>query len=398
MRNNLNVTFNLDRLYCHDEGDGWGDAEPYLWTVFFKIDGTTCRLNDSLMLEGTATVFTTPGSHGNLGDTDVGEDDTVFIPSAIGSQDMLLTPIPVPEFVKQLGVDDVTPIAGCIAVLMEEDNVSDSGAEAGHQALNVAIQDALNSLIPTLGFSNQEISDEEIEALMSQIESRVADAVQSQQNFFEDIWSWLNADDTIGTVVWKFSGDQLLDQGPVALQQRWRSEGDWEIFGNINWVEVPLCPADLVEEIFEAIFKGSDSAPIRQALYEFRDKDMKKSFSGMFNWWNLARRNSHLLKQALQDKEVARAAATLFKDAPGILENRDKPLSRQHFESGMKILRHISNLAVKDRQRRKEIKRSIDALTMLEGKTPNQIFRTLSSLQPARYPNKGELAGNLENQ
>lgn len=84
------------------------------------------------MLEGSATIFTTPGSHGNLGDTDVDEGDTIPIPPAIGFQQMTLTPIPVPDFVKQLGTDDVTAIAGCIVVLMEEDNVSDDGAEAGH--------------------------------------------------------------------------------------------------------------------------------------------------------------------------------------------------------------------------------------------------------------------------
>ncbi|MCR6639835.1 MAG: hypothetical protein NVV82_12870 [Sporocytophaga sp.] len=56
-RNNLKVKFHFDRLHCHDEAGGWGNAEPYMWTVFFKMDGTTCRLNDSLLLEGTATIF-----------------------------------------------------------------------------------------------------------------------------------------------------------------------------------------------------------------------------------------------------------------------------------------------------------------------------------------------------
>lgn len=386
MRNIINVTFNLDRIRCYDEGDGWGDAEPYLWTVFFKIDGNTCRLNDSLMLEGTATLFTTPGSHGNLGDSDVEEGETVLIPRAIGLQEMLLTPIPVPEFVRQLGVNDVTAIAGCVVVLMEEDNVSDDGAEAGHQALNVAIQDALDGLIPTLGFSNQSISDDDIEALMSQIENRVADAVKSQQNFFEDLWSWLNKDDTIGTVVWKFSGDELLAQNPVNLQQRWRNEGDWELFGSIESAEIPSCPADVVREIFEAIFGSSTSESTMQALYGFRDNDLKKKYIGMLSWWNLARRNSHYLKQALQDGETAQAAATLFKDIPSILKNRNEPLSEKHFECGMKILIKISNLVTEKRQPRKDIKRSIDALALLEGKTPNQIFEALSRIKPARYP------------
>jgi hypothetical protein len=38
-RDLLRVWMKLDNIRCYDEGDGWGDAEPYLWTVFFKIDG-----------------------------------------------------------------------------------------------------------------------------------------------------------------------------------------------------------------------------------------------------------------------------------------------------------------------------------------------------------------------
>lgn len=96
-RSELNVQFDLERIECHDEGDGWGDAEPYLWTVFFKVDGDTVSLGDDLFLHGTATVTTTPGSHGNLGNTDVGEGDTLIVPSAIGEHTTRLRPIPVPD-------------------------------------------------------------------------------------------------------------------------------------------------------------------------------------------------------------------------------------------------------------------------------------------------------------
>ena len=38
-RDILKLRLELDRILCHDEGDGWGNAEPYLWTVFFEVDG-----------------------------------------------------------------------------------------------------------------------------------------------------------------------------------------------------------------------------------------------------------------------------------------------------------------------------------------------------------------------
>src|SRR5215468_8222407 len=94
--NLIRVNLELDTLKCYDEGDGWGSAEPYLWTVFFKVDGSTVHVTDSFTLSGPPTVETTPGSHGNLGDTDVDAGDTLTIPSAIGEYETILSPIPGP--------------------------------------------------------------------------------------------------------------------------------------------------------------------------------------------------------------------------------------------------------------------------------------------------------------
>ncbi len=414
MRPNLNVKFEFDRLVCNDEADGWGDAEPYMWTIFFKIDGTTCRLNDSLMLEGTATVFTTPGSHGNLNNTDVDAGDSIPVPSAIGFNNMILVPMPVPDFVKESGTDDVTAIAGCILVLIEEDNVTDDGAESGHRALNSAVEDALNSLIPTLGVTNQEISDEDINRLIDNVQSRIVDAVKNQQGFFENLWSWLNSDDTIGTKVWKFSGDELLSNNPTALQQRWQkvwqplppghpiglpgywvNHGDWELFGSINTEAIPVCPADVVKEKADTLISAPSSLKNMQAMYNFRDMEMKKN-EGLNTWWQLAKRNSSYLKSALNNKEVSEEAITLFKNVSDILNNRNQALSDLHFNSAIKILTHITTLNTKDRQSRKDIKRSIDALHMLRGKTPNEIFEFLGKVKPARYPSVKDLGGNIK--
>lgn len=386
MRNRLNVTFDLDRLVCHDEGDGWGNAEPYMWTVFFKIDGTTCRLGDDLFLEGTATIFTTPGSHGNLGDTDVDAGDTVNIPAAVGFQEMELVPIPVPEALVNLGVDDAPAIAGCIVILMEEDNVSDSGANSGHQALNNAVQNALNSLIPTLGVSNQTISDEDIEALTGSIQTQIENAIKDNQAWYENFWSWLNADDTIGTQVWKFSGDELKDNSPTTLHKRWESEGDWELFGSVTTEEIPSCPAEVVQAIIDALFGKSASEKSMKAMYEFRDQDMPKKYQGLNLWWQLARRNALQLKRALKDKEVADAASLLFRDVPELLKEREKPVSDQHFDAAIKVLTAILAENRTNRQTRKDIQRSVGALRLLKGKSPNQVFEFLSAVKPARYP------------
>jgi len=383
MRNHLQVTFNLEHLSCYDEADGWGDAEPYMWTVYFMIDGTTCRLNDALKLEGTATIFTTPGSHGDLNNTDVDAGDSVPVPAAIGLQTMTMAPIPVPQAVKNAGIDDVPAVAGCIVILMEEDNVTDDGAEAGHQALNQAVQNALNSLIPTLGISHQDVTDADIDALTQQIESKISDAIENEQNFFENIWSWFNKDDHIGTKVWKFNGDQLLQTNPTELRQRWTgSDGDWELFGSVSTVEIPTCPADVVRAILDALFGHQASHNMTMdAMYSFRDKEMEE-MPGLHHWWNLVSRNSHFLWQGHQHKEFNESIVTLFKDLPSIFVAIDAPMSDHYFDHVMTIVKHISEMNEKHAGSKEDMKNLTAILQHLRGKTPREMMEVLARVHP----------------
>ena len=285
-RDLLRVSMKLDRIHCYDEGDGWGDAEPYLWTVFFKIDGDSVALTDDLKLSGTATVVTTPGSHGNLGTSDVNAGENVPIPSPIGEWSPFLKPIPVPEDLKPVVGDDLGGVVGVVTVLMEEDNVTDDGAQAGRMALDSAVQSALDDIIATLGFGHTDITDDDINAYLSKMQQAISDAVEAQQSFFENVWSFLNADDLIGSRVFYFKHDDLADGEVVDFSQRWRNEGDWELFGSVNAsVACTAAAAAAANEVLAKLFERT-----AREMRAFREREFGHQY--MSAWWSLIDRNA----------------------------------------------------------------------------------------------------------
>jgi hypothetical protein len=229
----LNVSLQLKNLHCFDEDDGPGTAEPYLWTVFFKIDGDSTIVTDKLALKGVATVVGTPGNHGNLGNTDVDEDDTVAIPAAVGQFKTLLRPISLEKPV--LGVSEIGGTVGCLVVLMEEDFTPDSAIAKGHVALNAAVQKCLNDLIPTLTISKPQPTPEDIEHIQSKLAAAVTAAIEADVDVFDWLGGFGNMDDKVGTAVFRVSHSELLAAGPtgVPVSQRWKNEGDWQLTGTI---------------------------------------------------------------------------------------------------------------------------------------------------------------------
>jgi hypothetical protein len=206
-RPTLRTHVRLDTIHAIQEGDGIGDAEPYLWTAMFKIDGETVVLDPTLHLAGTCTFVPTPGSHGNLGDSDVGDGDTVPIPAAVGQFATTMVPIPFP------GTPiDVAGVLGVVTILMEENQVSDSAAEAGHAALNQFLEKTINDLIPTLGMEKQEVTPAELEALTAKAEAAITDAIVGDQGIFRNILSFIDGDHKIGAKVNLFNHDVLTNQ------------------------------------------------------------------------------------------------------------------------------------------------------------------------------------------
>jgi hypothetical protein len=232
MVDSIKVSYKLTTLECIDEGDGPGEAEPYMWTVYFKVDGDTVVLDNNFMLSGTATVVGTPGNHGDIGGTmDAG--DTRNLPASLGAWSTVLTPIPTP-------IPGVTAggMIGCIAILMEEDSTPSADIANGHAALNQELQDQLDALIPTLGISNPSPTEADIEAIQQAVQTAVENAVAEGVDF----WDFLGGlfgnlqDDQIGTTKWIYSHDELDAQAGTTfpISKHWSNEGSWTLNGNVK--------------------------------------------------------------------------------------------------------------------------------------------------------------------
>lgn len=389
-RDILDVWIRLDRVHCFDEGDGWGSAEPYLWPVFFKIDGETVVLTEALTLSGTSTVVGTYGSHGNLVNTDVDPGENLPIPEGLGSWRTTLKPIPVQGPLAST-VPDVAGVAGVIAVLMEEDNVSDSGANAGYAALVNAVRTGLDAVVGTLGFTNQEVTDQDIAAIESAAESAVKDAIKDNQGFFEDLWSWLNADDQIGSEVFRFGHDTLAEGNVIDFTKRWKRDGDWQIFGHAN--ASVLCPAEAVgpgQVIVDAVFGVDDMAAMRR----FRDERFPDR-RGAVDWWATAQRNSAALSWLFQTDAGAREALKAF--GPKFAEaaaHPEKPMPDELVRMADRVL--VAAAASGDRRLRIDAGRASSFLELARGRSLAQAVDLAAELPPARKVSSEKVAAALE--
>ncbi|MEM6726133.1 MAG: hypothetical protein AAF598_18970, partial [Bacteroidota bacterium] len=78
------VQLKLISLKRHKKGSGWGIDKPYLWLIYFKIDGEGIQLTKEFLLEGAPMFQFSEGSHGNLGIKSMGKKGRVDIPEKIG--------------------------------------------------------------------------------------------------------------------------------------------------------------------------------------------------------------------------------------------------------------------------------------------------------------------------
>jgi len=192
----MRVKMQLNKLSASFFGNSPSkDSDPaYLWVVFFKIDGDTTSVipaNSTLQLQGTATVIPMPGNHGDL----VLNEGLFYytVPPEVGAYVFQLNAIPVPS------VNMTIPgMVGCAAIAMDQNGTPDDAVAAGHAALNTAVQQQLNNLIPTFSLSNlptPQNLQSDAGSLTSSVQSQVVNAMAKQMGTLADLWALLGLSD-----------------------------------------------------------------------------------------------------------------------------------------------------------------------------------------------------------
>jgi hypothetical protein len=276
----LQLVYDFTTLVCADEADGPGDAEPYMWTAFFKIDGSTCHVDlGTLHLTGKATVVVPSGNEGDLGVHEVDAGQTVKIPAAIGHFATTMVPIPLGTSAKPTD-PHFGGVFGAIGVLLEEDSTKASAIAKGHAAFKTALQSALDSLIPTFGIDKQTPSADDIKKVEDHVLTAVTNAVKSEIGIGDAIGACFagNCQDEVVTVShFLFSHGDLDARVGAPLSQFWHSksdDGDWKINTHLT----------VTKRLYDAVWRPSSSGEVQwygMSYSDFHAKNVDLRNKGM---------------------------------------------------------------------------------------------------------------------
>lgn len=229
MRTEIRASLNLNHFYYHNENYEWTTEMPCFWFSFFKIDGSTCQLNESLGLEGNAVVYSSFNKVEKLNNIKPDNFDFLRIPPHLGMKEITLLPIPVPSFVQKNGIEDLESYMGCVAVLMNEECAENDDKNNYSRILKSTIQTSLNELVPLVNKRNDLIINH-LDQLKKDIEFKIVKESKKQQNF----WKRITTENIVNTTIWKFSSEELYNMAPLSLAKYWGSEGIWELAGEIK--------------------------------------------------------------------------------------------------------------------------------------------------------------------
>lgn len=227
---NLRVTFDLKTLKCLSETDE-GAAEPYMATVFFRIDGQTVTGNTTTFnLEGFPLCKLNVGDQKDFGTIGVTAGGSLPIPPTVGHFVANMKPI-------KLGTlpGDITGFVGCVIVLMEQDNSSAEAINSIHDQFNDTFWKILKDQIPLLDVANPVPTPNALNQMATTIKTMITNTL-GPSTLFQD------KDDVIGVDVFLFTHAELSvinpltnTPTPINFEKPIVSGGDsWNVSGTIS--------------------------------------------------------------------------------------------------------------------------------------------------------------------
>jgi len=218
----------VENISTHLTSTGTSFANPpiYLWSVFFKVDGDKAQVDvkqvspPSWNLQGAATVAGTPGDQGDLPGgvrASYYVDEKTVIPAPLGDYVTTLAPFPVSA---GSGFTVGGMIVGWLGILLYQQNTPADVVTAGHQALDGAVLQALNNVIPTITNKNQTITQGDISNAVTLIQTQVTNAIINALSFGDKLRTVLNTefqDSFVGNALAYFTDSQLLGSPPQGI-------------------------------------------------------------------------------------------------------------------------------------------------------------------------------------
>ncbi|MGB7068513.1 MAG: hypothetical protein WBD22_03400 [Pyrinomonadaceae bacterium] len=190
------VTFRLNQLRCIRESDGTGGSEPYLWVTYFALDGRNIAMPEPVTTHTPAyDAFRT-----EMADN-VADGQIMNVPVFIASASLEVDPGPL-DFM----------MAGCIAVLLEEDETPQDAIIPGRMAYSDEIHEQLNLLVSKrIGDVNRDpITDAEVKTINDAVKSAVKDAISDNLSLGEKLFD--NQDDVLGSTFVNFIDGEIVSR------------------------------------------------------------------------------------------------------------------------------------------------------------------------------------------
>jgi len=380
--------------------DSTPSVSPYLWTLFFTIDGSTVQLAETGFLSGNVAVYPTSGGHGDLGIWSMSPAEKVGIPDALGFWSTQLLPIPidpsVEPWLKAFNVRDPESIFGFVALLLNDGgHIPPHAVEAGRAALVEGFRTFVDGqLRDSLGVQQSGISPQAIDNAREEIKKQIRNAIWDSMSWADQAWALSGLDGLIATWVKIFDGGQssVSIDSPVPTQKF----GTWTLRGDVTITE--SCPA----EAFSAAiregqrrrrrndFKLSRLAKRVQAgmnsMRRYRDDGGLARNPGLVSWWREARVHTPELMFVLARHHRLREAATLLLgDMHELLKRPGRTIPSAYLKEAKVLfagLRRVGSARLKA-----SATRILAVLPQLNGLTADDALQALSRIHAARDRN-----------